>query len=690
MVATRAVGVGGGGTAPGVPTNTPTTGGVLESDQLKRIPVGRQFTDSLYLVAGVSTSGVGMANPSMSGGSGLENSYVVDGVNITNSGYGAVGSYSIVFGSLGSGVTTDFIKETQVKTAGFEAEYGQATGGVVNAITQSGSNQIHGSLFGYVAEKRLESEWRQLQTVNGSVNTVGRTNRDFGATLGGPIVKDKLFVFGAFNPQYQTRTIIAPPDRPAAALGEVDVKRRSLSYAGKLTWQATTNHRVDISAFGDPAHGDLGPQRAQVLRDTSAPGSNFSELESYGGHNQVLRYDGIISPRWLIEASVARAANKIVEAPALNAHRVTDATVSPSRTTGGIGLYERGNDGKNLQLQLKSTNIFELGGQHQLRYGAGFEDIDYANVNLRTGPAFTLPNGQVTNSGASVTITPDPVFGRIYRVTRANYDNGRVTTQKYLSLFLQDTWQIGNRLTVRPGVRWERQNLVGTDNPALCHEGDSRPGAGDGPGAAVPCEITFDNNVGPRLGATYDIKGNGKSKVFASWGRFYAKIPNDLAARALSADSGVNRADYYDEALTRPIANGVVAGGQTQHFVLAGASASIVDPEAKSTYSQEFAGGLEVEVLRNVNVGVRYIHRSLASVLEDWQPVPVVAFDLGCPGANSVDFLLSNISPALPSFSCAGVPTASFETPVHKYDSVEVTANKAFADKWAINASYRW
>jgi hypothetical protein len=229
------------GSAPVVDTSSTTAGGVLASEQVQSLPVGRQMTDALYLLPGVTNSGMGGgmtggANPSMSGGSGLENNYVVDGVNITNSGYGAVGSYSIVFGSLGSGVTSDFIQETQVKTAGFEAEYGQATGGVVNVVTKSGSNEIHGSVYGFFAEDPLESEWRQLRTVNGSVNTVGRQNRDVGVTLGGPILKNRLFAFGAFNPQYQTRTIVAPADKPAAALGEVDFKRRTMSYAGKVTY----------------------------------------------------------------------------------------------------------------------------------------------------------------------------------------------------------------------------------------------------------------------------------------------------------------------------------------------------------------------------------------------------------------------------------------------------------------------
>src|SRR5262249_14831025 len=96
------------------------------------------------------------------------------------------------------------------------------------------------------------------------------------------------------------------------------------------------------------------------------------------------------------------------------------------------------------------------------------------------------------------------------------------------------------------------------------------------------------------------------------------------------------------------------------------------------------------EVARTMRVGARYIHRSMAQILEDFQPAPIVAFDLGCPGAESVEYLISNIGPNLPKFHCAGVPDASFETPVHKYDAVELTLNKAFSDNWYLMASYRW
>ena len=149
---------------PSARSSTPTT--------CSQIPVGRTFAQTLYLSPGVSSSGTaGAANPSISGGTGLENQYVVDGTNVTNTGYGGLGSYSITFGSLGNATPYDFIKEVQVKTGGYGAEFGQATGGVVNVITKSGSNQFRGSAFGYAQPTGLESDWTQYQAINGSVNT---------------------------------------------------------------------------------------------------------------------------------------------------------------------------------------------------------------------------------------------------------------------------------------------------------------------------------------------------------------------------------------------------------------------------------------------------------------------------------------------------------------------------------------
>ena len=112
------------GTTDVINVNTTTTGANITSDLLERVPVGRDLGSTLYLAPGVSSSSTaGHANPSIAGGSGLDNQYVIDGVNVTNTGYGALGSYSIIFGSLGNATPYDFMQEVQVKTGGYEAEY---------------------------------------------------------------------------------------------------------------------------------------------------------------------------------------------------------------------------------------------------------------------------------------------------------------------------------------------------------------------------------------------------------------------------------------------------------------------------------------------------------------------------------------------------------------------------------------
>src|SRR5215208_1775572 len=610
---TETVEVTGG--SPTIDTSTTTVGAVINADLLQRVPIGRRFSDALYIAPGVTNSGAGAANPSIAGGSGLENQYVVDGVNITNTGYGALGSYSIYHGSLGNGVTYDFVNEIQVKTAGYEAEYGQSTGGVVNVLTKSGGNNLRGSVFGYARPSNLESEFKQVQTENGAINTAGTQTSDAGFTVGGPIFPNRLFFFGAYNPSWETRTITAPAGFPLESLGEVDRKRHINSYSAKLSGQLGNGHRLDASFFGDPAKGNMGPQRLSSLTGTDT--AAFSALE-YGGHNQTVKYDGVLRPSWLVEATVSRAKNNLVVTPSVNSFSVSDRTVTPTVISGGIGFYEAGNEGINLQYQARSTHIF---GGHQIRYGVNYEDVQYNNINQYSGPTFTLSNGQTTATGASVEVLADPNVGRIYRVTRANLNSARETKQQYTSFFLQDTWRVGDRLTIRPGIRYEQQKLIGTLE-----------------------DFKWDGNWAPRVGATYDVVGNGRSKLYANWGRFFAKIPNDLAARALSADAGVTRADYYDAALSQFVPEGVPAGPalDTIHLRFAGLNPADFDPESKSTYLDETLVGFEFEPFTNMNLGVRWVHRRFGRILEDVGTLPMAGYFLPEGGSESVEYFITN------------------------------------------------
>jgi hypothetical protein len=641
------------GTPDIVDARTTTTGANISSEMLQRVPVGRNISAATYLAPGVSSSGTaGAENPSIAGGSGLDNQYVIDGVNVTNQGYGALGSYSIVFGSLGNATPFDFIQEVQVKTGGYEAEFGQSIGGVVNVITKSGSNDIAGSLFGYSRPSNLESGWTHYQSINGSVQTEGTRSYDAGIEGGFPVVKDQLFFFGAIDPGRDVRTLQAPAGFPLERLGNVDRIRNTLTYSAKATWQLGNAHRIDASFFGDPSNGDNGPQRlsALLVNDTAS----FSSL-TYGGHNQTVRYNGVLGNQWLLEGTFARALNRLTETPSVNAWRLTDNTVTPQVITGGIGFYEAGNRSLNRQFAVKSTNI--LAG-HQLKYGFEYDAVDFSQINQRTGPTFIAPDGRQTATGAQITVLPDPTFGKIYRVTRANFNSGRSTSQKYGNFFVQDSWKVNDRLTINPGIRYEQEKMSGT----------------------VVTDFTLKNNWAPRIGAAYDVTGDGRTKLYGSYGRYYARMPNDLAARSLSVDDTTSRADYFDAALTRPIPSGVLAGSVTNHFQLQGASADTI----------EYAVGIERELLPQTSIGVRYTYRNIGRVLEDVAAFPMVAYDLGVPGTTSVEYILTNPSSASPIAPQAAFLGASFDDPVHKYHAVELTLNRRLADNWSMLASYRW
>ena len=651
-------------------TTSTTIGANLDSETLSRLPVGRRFSDTLYLAPGVSSGGnIGAANPSIEGASGLENEYVVDGVNITNGGYGALGSYSIVFGSLGNGTPYDFMQEVQVKTGGYEAEYGEATGGVINVVTKSGSNLLKGSGFAYAQPSRLESPYTTVQSVEGTVNTTGAQLSDAGATVGGPILRDHLFFFGAADPQWQTTGLNAPQGFPLSSLGTVNQDRRILNYAAKGTWQVTSGHRFDASFFGDPATGAMGAQRTNALLNQTTSG--YSSLD-YGGHNQMVHYDGVVTSHFLIDASFGRALNRILETPSANQWEVRDRRVTPNVITGGLGFYEAGNRSTNWQYQAKATNILDGFGEHQLRYGFDYENLDYNQLTQYTGPTFTAPDGQQTATGAEIDILPDPVYGQVYHVTRASLTSTRPTTQHYGAGFVEDEWKIGSSLTIKPGLRYEQETLNGT----------------------LVQNFQLKNNWGPRLGIVWDPTSTGRGKVFANYGRYYSRVPNDLAARALSADAEIT-ADYFDPNLTRPIPNGTVTTNSntgaktTNHFTLLGSSADTIDPNAKLSYYNEYVAGTEYSVWQGVDVGVRYLHRDIGRVLEDVQPYPMVAVSLGIPGAATANYVLTNPGPSTPVVQIPGY-TVSFESPAHTYNAVEFTANKRLANNWSLTSSYRW
>jgi hypothetical protein len=160
-------------TAGGIDQQSTGTGQNLNDQLFQNVPVQRGVSSLFYLSPGATDSiNGGRDNPSIAGGSALDNLYVADGVNITNSAFGGIGTFSRSYGALGTGINTSFIKEVQVKTGGFEPQYGQSEGGIINIITQSGGNAYHGAVYGFARPSSFEATRRQADDLR--VNKQGK------------------------------------------------------------------------------------------------------------------------------------------------------------------------------------------------------------------------------------------------------------------------------------------------------------------------------------------------------------------------------------------------------------------------------------------------------------------------------------------------------------------------------------
>jgi hypothetical protein len=176
---------------PNIDTTSTSQGITLDQNYTRNIPVpGRTFEDALGAAAGTSGDALGV---SFSGSTSLENQYVVDGVNTTG----------LTYGTVGSPIINEFIEEIEIITGGYQAEYGRSTGGVVNVVTQSGTNEFHGTVFSQFTNDVLGKDPTRNPTQATPIDAESTLLYDasFGATLGGPIIKDKLWFFVGFAPR---------------------------------------------------------------------------------------------------------------------------------------------------------------------------------------------------------------------------------------------------------------------------------------------------------------------------------------------------------------------------------------------------------------------------------------------------------------------------------------------------------
>lgn len=676
------------------------------NDQLfENIPVARGVSGLFYLAPGTTSGlGAGSDNPSISGGSALDNLYVADGVNITNSAFGGIGTFSRVYGALGTGINTAFVKEVQVKTAGFEPQYGQSTGGIVNIITQSGGNAFHGAVYGYAKPNAFEAKRRQRDDF--SVNKVGEIkaieNYDTGVDVGGPIIKDKLFFFGSFNPSFR-RDLVLGADGSAlrTLLGEHVQRYRTLNYAGKIDWNIAPNHTFAFSIFGDPTKTNVSTFNTLNIDNLTA----LSQLD-YGSQNMSFRYNGALTSSWTLSGSYSINHNKFDETGFADFNQIIDATGPRSSaapgatlrgqfTAVGLGFFEP-TKGATHGFTVDSTKTLSLLGQHTFGVGYNFQRAFYSGVRDRSGPHYTIPAtnasgiplttispatasaiGQTVNATWSLRpvsnsdpndCTLCPIFNvpgasdiglgpgnrRVYLLhTRGEYgDTSFETESDYHAAYVQDTWRFNRFVTALVGLRWEKETLTG--NPGST--GDR-------------AKYTFNANWAPRIGVTVDPFGTGKMKAYYNFGRFFEFIPLDLAERSLSAEQ-----DFRNGRFAPEWAPCVINGASDRCAVInslgtvnvafdaahllnravggtgAGLTVSTNDPQnpiypgTKLGYLNEHVVGFEAQLPRNFVFSARYIDRRMKRIVED---LAVVSPEQANEGLFGQVYFLANVSSQL-------------------------------------------
>jgi len=278
--------------AAGVDLNNNTTGTNVTTDQFSNFPTQRTV-QSLYTIAPTAArSGLRDASgrdrdPSVGGSSGPENSYILDGVTTTDP----------AFGGSGANLPFEFIQEVEIKTGAYEAEYGKTTGGIFNVITKSGGNEFHGDGFFYGNPQAFVRETKNFPFTGAAPN--GFSELDGGFDLGGPIKKDKLWFFGAFNPQRRENYFQTQTFRQGASSTVT-----TPFYAGKVTYGINEKHILTVSTFGDFTRQE-GFQFTGVPNDPNngfgADPNSFLGTRETGGQNYTVRLNSTFSPNFIGE-----------------------------------------------------------------------------------------------------------------------------------------------------------------------------------------------------------------------------------------------------------------------------------------------------------------------------------------------------------------------------------------------------
>jgi hypothetical protein len=774
------------GKPPVVDIGSARVGATFDSEFTQNVPLNRTYGDIIERAPGAFVDPSG--NVSIGGATGLENIYIVNGVNVTGIEYGNLEAGTPSIGG-GTNLPLEFFQQIDVSAGGYQASQGGGMGGVINSVLKSGTNEFHGSAFGFWAPYWLSGSPNSITTVGGSLGYVRKPDFDtsIGVEVGGPLIKDKLFFWAGFAPRFTDTHVFrqtyqlqfngnaAMPGPALDANGNpisheltdwrarIPESHKTYYYAATVDWIPRPEHHLTFAAFGSPNFNDEMRQfnniefisnPAWAQEKLTKSNSDFTlhwTSKLYDHHWQIDVLAGLHTEYFYVRSPFDDLNNRnqleywganlgdLEHAPGCEAD---PSGFQPCPVdnyhTGGFGTIKKAN-GARYMFDLKSTHLFEGGGHHEIAYGWHPEYVTYDQERWYSGPIGNraliqlYPQAGAFNSWTFFTLQPGEQpsdFGNLRPASdllyRPDYQDSLKANVSSLvnAFFVQENYNPPGlrNLTVNVGGRLEFQKLYDFHGNAFLDA----------------------TNVSPRIGAIFDPRNDGRSKISFFYGRYYEAIPLNVAARYFGGEGILQRNGI-------PISDCMGAAGQSAYNWTGTELAGCKRPDQSSMttpfpadnatqgstlfnngtnyavqsnlagqYHNEIVATAEREVIEDLTVRLDYQHRWLGTIIEDGAADPSLTFVLANPGhvpqsaiddatryqKETADALAAQQAmmipndPKLPALQSAADAAqarlttlkglASAPKPERTYDAITLSINKRFSKNWLTRAAYTY
>jgi hypothetical protein len=568
--------------SPIVETSRSLPGMKLNTLAIESLPInGRRFQDFMLMAPGAIVEGQ-RSGTSINGGRGINASYNIDGTSWDNPFFGGVkgGERS----NEAYTISQEVISEFQVNNAGYSAEFGRSSGGLLNAITKSGTNRVTASGFWFYRDESFVSD-----------DSFGRPPTDFrqhqfGATLGGPIIRNKTHFFTAYDQQVKSNPLIVEFTRPNETGAGIP------GFQGKAGSVTQTN---DIWTFFGRVDHELNPSNRLWAR------YNWSRNEGKNGL-------GSSPTAFAPEASglekdstntFVGSLNSVLGAKRMNELRFQfgreDRPREPNTTAVTITVTGLGTIGRSTFLPSLETddryqiadNFTWVSGRHSYRFGTDLNVLHIAQ------PFFlSRAGGEYRFRSVADYVSAVQTGAATWQDFRQGFGRTAVDFwQQNYAFYVQDTWTLTNALTVNYGLRYEAQFNPSPDTP--------------NPALPQSSQIPDDkNNWAPRVGFSWDPWGDGRGAVRANAGIYYAGTPallmvspittNGLVAYQLTLTPTSAGAPVFPNILSAAPAGAAIPRSDVNFF----------DPEFQNPRTLQVSAGVEREVFHELTFGVDFIY----------------------------------------------------------------------------------